>query len=348
MTSRVCALLHPQLGADSGFSVADDLAGLEEDQVLGDVGQQVADAFEFSCEPVQVEAEFFFAWVGSDDDDRVPEELLAECVDSSIAGDHVFGGVFVLVDDGTKQAVALDRHALGEFDQRGRPWKFVTVADFAEDLGDRAGVVAHALEMDIDLQGEDKPAEVAGHGLLQGEHSEAGLLDADLFGVDLFISEQNLFDGGRVDRPGGRGERGLDHGDSGAAFGDQPLAYRIEQPIHAGCRVLGCAGWTRALSGLTGLQCCCGRFLTGLAFGLFARLCLIRVARFVVQCLRAFCLLLRRRVIALPMCPVRQLFVRLIACEKSRSDVRSRPEKASSSLAAEGCGWVERAWLLGL
>ena len=52
------------------------------------------------------------------------------------------------------------------------------------DLGDALGVVAHALEVDDDVQDRDDRAQVASHRLLGGDQLDRLLLDLEALAVD--------------------------------------------------------------------------------------------------------------------------------------------------------------------
>lgn len=236
--------------------VPDDGAGDEVDEVLGDVGHEVADAFEFSSEACDVEAVGLAAGLGAHEGDGLGEELLVELVDDLVFLDDVAGRVGVFFEDGAEESLAHEGDALAHFEEGGGPLGRLVALEVSRDLGDGAGVVGDAFEVAVDAEDEGEDAEVSRDGLLECEEAEAGLLDRDFLVVDGVVAEFERGGDGAVEAPEavegllehGDGEGGLL--DDASSEGDE-LAIEVRPravvPRRFWGRGLHCAGCLRAI-----------------------------------------------------------------------------------------------------
>ena len=92
-------------------------------------------------------------------------------------------------------------------------------------LGDIDGEVADAFEVDGNLRGGDDEAEIAGHGLLQGQQLETAIVDLDLQRVQLAVARHDLLDLFEI-RGNERGERGA-HALFGAGAHEQQAPLEL-------------------------------------------------------------------------------------------------------------------------
>ena len=183
--------------------MANVCAANPEDDVLGDVGGVVADAFQIARDDERVErlrGQFgFFLDEGAE---RV-EGRIVHLIDLVVEGEDGVGEVCVGLDEGLHGLAhhrGRERGELGDVDGKIDVGEgtHLTNAD-----GDVDGLISDALKIGIDADdGEDEP-EVDGHGLLHGEEVESHLVDLALEAVDGRLGAQDELADGEVTGPVG-------------------------------------------------------------------------------------------------------------------------------------------------
>lgn len=217
--------------------MADDGACGEIDDVFGDGLHEVADAFEFAADAVDVEPAAGHGGLFLDEFLGFVDETAVELVDGLVLLDDLACEVGVLVEHGAEEGVAHDGDALAEFDKAGGPlhgWLARDV-EFAGHLGDAGGVVGGALDIGVDLEDEGEEAEVSGEGVLQGHEAEALLLDGDLFLVNGVVAFADFLGGDRVAPPEGL-EGAFKHGDGDAGLVDEAALELDEAAVEGRAR----------------------------------------------------------------------------------------------------------------
>jgi len=210
--------------------VADDLAGGEVDDIFGDAGHEVADAFEFAADAgvEEASAEVLVALL-HDVLDFVKDAAI-EFIDDVVFDDDLAGGLGIFIQDCAEEFVTDDGDALAELDdgggERGRiDAGGIVVVNLGDDLGDAGGVVGDAFDIGIDLEDEGQNAEVFGEGMEEGHDFVALFFDGDLFEIDAIISAADCASG--VDVVTGEGFDGFfEHVDGHAGFADQAATER--------------------------------------------------------------------------------------------------------------------------
>jgi hypothetical protein len=164
--------------------VADVLALDDVDDVFGDVGGVVANAFEIFGYQDQFKGWEYDARVSHHVGEQLAEDLVAEVVDLVVHGENFLGELDVAADDGVQRVAD---HFFGDF-AHARQIDVGLYARVAKDP-DRSlryidGLVADALEVVVDAgYGEDE-AQVHGHQLVQGQELNYAVVDFDLQFID--------------------------------------------------------------------------------------------------------------------------------------------------------------------
>ena len=173
--------------------MADVLALDDINDVFGDVGGVVANAFEIFGYQDQFKGGEDYAGVAHHVGEQLAEDLVAEVVALVVHGEDFLGQLDVAANHGV-QGVA--NHFFGDF-AHARQIDVGLYARVAKDP-DRSlryvdGLIADALEVVVDAgYGEDE-AQVHGHQLVQGEELNYAVLDFDLQFIDgVFLVEDAL------------------------------------------------------------------------------------------------------------------------------------------------------------
>jgi hypothetical protein len=215
--------------------VADDLAGGEVDDIFGDAGHEVADAFEFATHASveEASAEVFITLL-HDVLDFI-KDAAVQFIDDVIFDDDLAGGLGIFIQDGAEELVADDGDALAEFDDGGGEGRRIdaggiVVVDLGDDLGDAGGMVGDAFDIGVDFEDEGQDAEVFGEGVEEGHDFIALFFDRDFFEIDAVISAADRASG--IDVVAGQGFDGFfEHVDGHAGLADQAAAERGKAPL---------------------------------------------------------------------------------------------------------------------
>ncbi len=172
-----------ELAAVDG-GVADVLALDEVDDVLGDVGGVVADALEVFGDEDQFESGKDHAGIAHHVGKQFAENLVAVVVHAVIGGEDFLREVDVTANDGVESVAD---HFFGEL-AHARQVDVRLYARVAKDaqgsLGDIHGLIADALEIDVNARNGQRKTEIHGHELVQGEKLNDAIVDFQLELVD--------------------------------------------------------------------------------------------------------------------------------------------------------------------
>jgi hypothetical protein len=186
--------------------VADVLALDDIDNVFGDVGGVVADAFEIFGDQDQFEGGKDDAGIAHHVGEEFAEDLIAVVIHLIIGGQDFLGEVNVAADYSVESVAD---HFFGEL-AHAREVDVGLDARMAKDprsgLGDVDGLVADALEVVVDAGDSEHEAEIDGHQLMKREELDDAVVNFDLQFVDgvfliedapgeLFISFEDGVDG---------------------------------------------------------------------------------------------------------------------------------------------------------
>src|SRR6267143_7316894 len=189
-----------------GDVVADVLALDEVDDVFGDVGGVVADAFEVLGDEDQFERGKDDARIAHHIGKQFTENLVAVVVHLIVGGQDALRELDVAADDGVE---GIANHLFGEF-AHAREIDVRFHARMTEDaqgsLRDVDGLIADAFEIVIDARDRQHEAEIDGHKLVQSEKLNDAIVDFHLELVDgvffledavgeLFVGFQNGVNG---------------------------------------------------------------------------------------------------------------------------------------------------------
>src|SRR6266403_2367482 len=159
---------HAELAAVDG-GVADVISLDEVDDVLGDVGGVVADALEVCGDKDQFEGGKDHAGIAHHVGKQFAENLVAVVVHAVVGGEDFLREVDVAANDGVESGAD---HFLCQL-AHAREVDVGLYARVAKDaegpLGDVHGLIADALEVDIDARHGQRKTEIHGHELVQGK-----------------------------------------------------------------------------------------------------------------------------------------------------------------------------------
>jgi hypothetical protein len=173
--------------------VADVLALNDVDDVFGDVGGVVADAFEVFGDKDEFERGKDDAGIAHHVSEEFAEDLVAVVIDLIVHSENLLGELDVAADDGVESVA---NHFFGDF-AHARQIDIGLDARVSEDadagLRNVNGLIADALEIVIDARnGKDEP-QVSGHQLMQREKLDDTVVDFKLELIDLvFFVEDAL------------------------------------------------------------------------------------------------------------------------------------------------------------
>ena len=163
------------------------------DDVFGDVGGVVADAFEIFGDEDEFEGGEDDAGIAHHVGEKFAEDLIAVVIDLIVHGENFLCELDVAANDGVE---GVTDHFFGDFGH-AREIDVGFYAWMAQDadagLGDVDGLIADALEVVVDAGDGEDEAEVGGHQLMQREELEDAVVDFELELVDLaFFVEDAL------------------------------------------------------------------------------------------------------------------------------------------------------------
>ena len=171
--------------------MADVLALDDVDNVFGDVGGVVANAFEIFGHEDQFERGKNHAGIAHHVGKQFAKDLIAVVIDLIVHGENFLGELDVAADDGVQRVA---NHFFGDF-AHAREINVRFYARVAKDadagLRDVDGLIADALEIVVDARNSEDEAEVGGHQLMQREHLDDAVVDFELKLVDLVFFVEN-------------------------------------------------------------------------------------------------------------------------------------------------------------
>ena len=173
--------------------MADVAADDDVDDVLGDVGGVVADAFEVFGDQNQLECREDHGGIFHHVGKQLAEHLIAQAVHFVVAAHDGIGQLDVALHEGVE---AVADHAFGEV-AHARQIHVGLHLGMPEDahggLGDVDGLVADAFEVAIDARDADEEPQIRGHGLLEGQQARDAVVHFDLQFVDgVFLGEHGF------------------------------------------------------------------------------------------------------------------------------------------------------------
>src|SRR6266852_5669287 len=195
MWTRTSPLQHPSnvgsAAVDGG--VADVLALDDVDDVFGDVGGVIADAFEVFSHEDKLESGKDHAGIAHHVSKQFAENLIAIVIHLVVGGEDLVREVDVATHDGV-QSVA--HHFLDEI-AHARQIHIGFHARMAQDaqraLGDIHGLVTDALEVVVDAGNRENKAKIDSHQLMQREELNDTVVNFKLQLVDgVFLLEDTL------------------------------------------------------------------------------------------------------------------------------------------------------------
>jgi hypothetical protein len=167
--------------------VSDVLALDDVDDVFGDVGGVVADAFEVFGDEDEFERGEDHAGVAHHIGEQFAEDLVAVVIDLVVHRQNFLGEFDVAADDGV-QCVA--NHFFSDF-AHARKIDIRLHARVAQDadagLRDVDGLIADTFEIVVDARNREDEAEVGGHQLMEREELDDAVVDFELELVDLIF-----------------------------------------------------------------------------------------------------------------------------------------------------------------
>src|SRR5690348_2717010 len=173
--------------------VADVAAGDEVDDVFGDVGGVVADAFEIFGDHDEFEGREDDGGIFHHVGEQLAKELIAKAIDLVVTLEDGLREFLVAAD---KRVEAIADHGFGEFAHARKidVRLYLRVAHDAHGgMGDVDGLIADAFKVAIDARHGEKKAEVGSHGRLKSQGALNALVDFDLHFVDgVFLGEDGF------------------------------------------------------------------------------------------------------------------------------------------------------------
>jgi hypothetical protein len=173
--------------------VADVLALDDVDDVFGDVGGVVADAFEIFGDKDEFERRKNHARITHHVGEELTEDLVAVVIDLIVHGENFLGEIDIATDDSVESVAD---HFFGDFTHAREIdiWFNAWVTkDTHAGLRDVNGLIADALEIVVDSRDGEDEAKVGGHQLMEREKLDDTVVDFELELVDLaFFVEDAL------------------------------------------------------------------------------------------------------------------------------------------------------------
>jgi hypothetical protein len=173
--------------------VADVLALNNIDDVLGDVGGVVADAFEVFGNQDKFERRENDAGIAHHVGEQFAENLIAVLIDLIVAGHDFLREFDVAADDGVQRIAHLLLDDLGHAGKIDVGFDAGMAKDAQGALRDVDGLIADALKIIVDAGNCEDKAQVGGHELVKGEELNDAVVDFELEFVDgVFFIEHAL------------------------------------------------------------------------------------------------------------------------------------------------------------
>ncbi len=172
--------------------MADFEAANPEQDIFGDVGGVVGDAFEMAGGEDVVEIGSGERRIRGHAREQRFENLVTILVHDIIAFEHLGGQIHVLVD---KSAETFGNHGADGSDhwlELGRDVDFAHLGEGDGAFAEVDGEIAHALEVVIDFQGGDDEADVSIEHFALAEHADGVLVNQDFHFVDARLGEEDL------------------------------------------------------------------------------------------------------------------------------------------------------------
>ena len=161
-----------------------DLAFDHVENILGDVGGVVRQAFEIARDAEEQHDGIEVLEVGADDLFELVDEFCVKQVDLVVGDQDLPRHHGILADQRVQRLLDDGPRAVGHHGDVDRHRHWVLVEQLEGALGDIGGEVADSLQFAVDLDHGSNEAQVTGHRLVEREELEALLLDVDLVLVD--------------------------------------------------------------------------------------------------------------------------------------------------------------------
>ena len=180
----------PQSAAVDG-RVADVLALDDVDDVLGNVGGVVADAFEVLGHEDEFEGRENHAGIAHHISKQFAEDLIAVLIDLIVASHDFLSKFDVAADDGIQRIADLLFDNFGHAGQIDVRLDAGMAKDAQSALRNIDGLIADALEIIVDAGNGENEAQVGGHELMESEELNDAIVKFELKLVDgvLFIED---------------------------------------------------------------------------------------------------------------------------------------------------------------
>ena len=208
------------LGGLRGAAVADFEAANPEENVFGDIGGVVGDAFEMTGSEYEVEIGSGEAGIFGHSGKQGFEDFVAILVHEVVAFEDLRGELDILIDESPE---ALGDHGADGGGHRLEIGGNGNIAQGGERNGALAqidGEIAHAFEIVIDFQSGDDHADVGIEKIALAQHADGVLVDEDFHFVDAWLGEKN-FAGEAFITFEQSPKRAIDGGLDGAGLGNE-------------------------------------------------------------------------------------------------------------------------------
>jgi hypothetical protein len=160
---------------------------MDVDDILGDVGAVVGDAFEVFGDHDVAEVGGGLLAVGFHQADHVLDDLVIKGIDDVVAFEDISGEGFVAEVEGLDGVAKNGEDGVGHQLQIAGGHVVGDVGEKKNALGDVDGAVGDALEVGVDLYDGGDGTQIDGCGLLKGEEIDGAFFHADFFIVDALI-----------------------------------------------------------------------------------------------------------------------------------------------------------------
>jgi hypothetical protein len=173
--------------------VADVLALDNVDDVLGDVGGVIADAFEIFGNEDEFERGEDHAGIAHHVGKEFAENLVAVLIDLIVAGHDFLGEFNVAANDGIQRIANLLLHDFGHAGQIDVRFDARMAKDAQRTLRNVDGLIADAFEVIVNAGNGEDEAQVGGHELVKSEKLNDAVVEFELKLVDgVFFIEDPL------------------------------------------------------------------------------------------------------------------------------------------------------------
>jgi hypothetical protein len=159
--------------------VPDDSAGVDVDDVFGDVGAVVCDSFEIFGDHDVAELCVGFLAVGFHQADHVLNDLVIECVDDVVALEDVAGESFIAEIKGLNRVAKRCENRVGHQLEICRGLVIGKLREGHYALGDVDGAIGDSFEIRIYFDDRGNGAKIDGCRLLKRQKIDSTFFDAD-------------------------------------------------------------------------------------------------------------------------------------------------------------------------